>query len=376
MNPGTFQGAGTGSALGTISRYIQTPTILTSQTIAVPPGTQRIEALLCGGGGGAGRQQSGGGGFGGVGVFLIPITGQPLVVTIGAGGVGQTATVTQTAGSPTYVTSGKIMYAAIGGGGAGVWSNVGASAKNGSLGGGGGGVNTNYNSTGGMGGGPPFGQLLWYAANQFGATSTVIPKTNTFTIYTGVDNTVNIYPTSGPLGAGLGGDNVFLTAGPQAGLNGCGGGGGSANSGFGQAGGEGGGGGGATNTSGSASAVGGNGSSGGGGGSAGQGTSPFFPAGGNGGSLASVSIWGYTGFAGGVGTAQVAQNWINAAGGGGGMLSAGSNGSTTFSNPKGGDGGLGGGGGGGGGYNYNSGSPINGDGGAGGNGFAVFRFYL
>ena len=52
MNPGTFQGAGTGALGGSITRYTQTPVITTSQTIPLPNGVQRIEALLVGGGGG------------------------------------------------------------------------------------------------------------------------------------------------------------------------------------------------------------------------------------------------------------------------------------------------------------------------------------
>ena len=54
---------------GTITTYAQTPVISTSQTgYPIPPGTKRIEALLCGGGGSGGAQLNnyGGGGFGGL----------------------------------------------------------------------------------------------------------------------------------------------------------------------------------------------------------------------------------------------------------------------------------------------------------------------
>ena len=53
---------GSGAA---ITKYTQTAVLQTSQTISVPPGTKRIEALLCGGGGGAGAgtTAAGGGGF-------------------------------------------------------------------------------------------------------------------------------------------------------------------------------------------------------------------------------------------------------------------------------------------------------------------------
>jgi len=83
MNFGTFQGAGTGALGGSITRYTQTPTITTSQTIPVPNGVQRIEALLVGGGGGGGNAPGaavgGGGGFGGAAVIEIPVTGQWLL---------------------------------------------------------------------------------------------------------------------------------------------------------------------------------------------------------------------------------------------------------------------------------------------------------
>ena len=91
MNPGVFQGAGQGVVAGTITRYIQTPPITSSQTVAVPPGTQRIEALVVGGGGAGGTSLGGGGGFGGAAIFDIPITGQSLQVIVGAGGTAQYA---------------------------------------------------------------------------------------------------------------------------------------------------------------------------------------------------------------------------------------------------------------------------------------------
>ena len=89
MNPGTFQGAGTGALGGSITRYTQTPTISTSQTISLPNGVQRIEALLVGGGGsGASSTIDGAGGFGGAAIIEIPVTGSSLNVVVGAGGGG------------------------------------------------------------------------------------------------------------------------------------------------------------------------------------------------------------------------------------------------------------------------------------------------
>ena len=53
---------------GTITGYTQSTTYTSSQTVSVPVGTKRIEALLCGGGGGGSSLNSpvtgtGGNGF-------------------------------------------------------------------------------------------------------------------------------------------------------------------------------------------------------------------------------------------------------------------------------------------------------------------------
>lgn len=158
MNFGTFAGPGTGVPYGSISRYIQTPTITSSRTIAVPPGTQRIEALLVGGGGAGGASGGdtggGGGGFGGAAIIEIPITGQPLQVIIGAGGAS-----THLPGSSTSVTSAGTLYAEVGGGGGGGGGAGGAADNGRSGGGGGGGGDAALN--GANGGSPPIGNLLW-----------------------------------------------------------------------------------------------------------------------------------------------------------------------------------------------------------------------
>lgn len=319
MNPGTFAGPGAGVPIGSISRYIQTPLITTSQTIAVPPGTQRIEALLVGGGGsgqGYNGLAGGGGGFGGAAIIEVPITGQPLQVTIGAGGVANTANDNNnTAGSPTYVVSAGTRYAEVGGGGQGQASVISAAyyvGGTGRSGGSGGGLNPfsggyNLGSRGGMGGGPPIGKLLWSIYPQTSSSS--VAQTSTSTNYA-----IPIAPSIAGLGGqpygggfpgslgGGGGGAYFAPPAP-------GGGGGQYNG---------------TATLGGGSLY-----------------------GTTGGSLTSVTIWGYTGYAGG------------ANGGGGGLFGAGS-GVT---------GGLGGGGGGGG-----SGTAL--DAGNGGAGAAVIRFYL
>ena len=173
MNPGTFQGAGNGTTAGTISRYTQTPIITTSQTIPVPSGVKRIEALLVGGGGAGGGSPEGyanccgGGGFGGAAIIEIPVTGSPLVVTIGAGGTINTDNYGNN-GSPTQVVSAGTMYAEVGGGGGGGGYTYGytqyAPGRPGRSGGGGGGGTADsagYSSLGGQGGSPPIGNLLW-----------------------------------------------------------------------------------------------------------------------------------------------------------------------------------------------------------------------
>jgi len=340
MNPGTFQGAGLGSPLGTISRYIQTPTIRTSQTISVPPGTQRIEALLCGGGGSGGTNTSygSGGGFGGCAIVEIPITGSPLQVVIGAGGAGRVNSGNGNPGSPTYVVSAGTRYGEVGGGGAGT-SPTHTNIANGRSGGGAGGAN-------GCGGGPPLGRLLWtsYPQQQNGnpGIEVVYSAASAASIGGGASNGVfggyGIYAPSwsavqggsGSFGAGGGSASSYYDGGTQF----------IGNPGYGAG----------ANVFNQFSGTPNHNGVHGGGAAVGSNTNYT-----SGGSLTSVSIWGYTGFAGGTGSL--------AGGGGGGMLGAGGNGAS-----NGGAGGDGGGGGGGGMANATS--------GAGGNGFAAIRFYL
>lgn len=344
MNPGTFQGAGTGTTAGGVTRYVQTSTITTSQTITPPSGTLRIEALLVGGGGGGGTDPSrAGGGFGGAAIIEIPVTGSPLQVVVGAGGSANTD------GSPTYVVSAGTRYAEVGGGGGGqssVSPSAPAAAKIcagfGRSGGGGGG-SPNNGFQGAPGGPAPIGNILW----------SIYPQSTSRGFQTDADNNVQLsllnstQNTSvnadllqwGPASVGVGGfmsaSALRSTSGIDGSLGGGGGGGG-----YGCQGGYGGGG-----------AVLGSGNFGGGGGQ----------DGGSGGSLTSVSIWGYTGRAGGA-----AGGDFNYGGGGGGLLGAGAAGAT---GTGGGAGGNGGGGGGGGRVSPNV-------GGTGGNGFAALRFYF
>jgi hypothetical protein len=94
-----------------ITGFIQSDVITTSQTVAVPPGTLRIEALLCGGGGGGGPVAAGG--LGGLAVYDIPVTGQPLSITVGAGGAPGAY------GGATCVQAGGVTYARVVGGAGG-----------------------------------------------------------------------------------------------------------------------------------------------------------------------------------------------------------------------------------------------------------------
>lgn len=358
MNPGTFQGAGTGALGGSITRYTQTPTITTSQTIPVPNGVQRIEALLIGGGGSGGyynfNTAAGGGGFGGGAIIEIPVTGQPLQVVIGAGGAAVTGGAPGNNGSPTYVVSAGTRYAEVGGGGGGGSGASGAAdaAKGGRSGGGGGGGGYEW-YMGAPGGQAPIGNVLWSIYPQTNLDSARPDQSLAVSA-----NTVAPWVTLNSATSGQGAFGLYVNGTWKAvsgGSGSLGGGGGGGHGAYGSNGlsasdgGYGGGGGGGFN-----GAAPGNGTWGGGGGN-GRSTQ----VGGTGGSLASVSIWGYTGFAGATPTGI-------GGGGGGGMLSAGTN----SGGNNGGNGGNGGGGGGGAGWVSSLTS------GAGGNGMAVIRFYF
>ena len=332
MNFGTFAGPGTGVPYGSISRYIQTPVITTSQTIAVPPGTQRIEALLVGGGGSGvqavSNYRAGGGGFGGAAIIEIPITGSPLQIVIGAGGSQGDAS-TNTAGSPTYVVSAGTRYAEVGGGGAGLYNNYTqlpdfkGNGRSGGGGGGGAGESTSTTQNAGNGGSPPIGNLLWSIYPQSPA------------LYgTSVNNGSSV-PS---VGSGAGGNGAHKYQGSNGSFGGGGGGG----------------------TLGGIAGY-------GGGGAASSSSFPGSYGGGsgpevNGGSLTAVTVWGFTGRAGGTGATACG-------GGGGGLFGAGSN---AVANTSAGNGGLGGGGGGGTELAFTGATAA----GNGGSGAAVIRFYL
>lgn len=301
-----------------VRTYRQSTPIFSSTSLYIPAGCRRIEVLaIGGGGGGCSTVDGGGGGFGGLGIFEVPVTGRNLGVIIGAGGA------VNTAGSPTTILLDGKEVVKIGGGGAGGPLNGAGGA--GSFGGGGGGGSTGdgaIHKAGGKGGLAPFGKLLWHP--NPGATRTYAQS-----------NAVTRYVDRLPHGTTAGSGGVYLSVG-QVGSFGGGCGANSVNNLllpgalFG-AGGQG--------ISSGAPAPGG---SGAGGGMTGVGASVSA-----GGSLAGLSIWGFTGFAGGVGAAPNS-------GGGGGLFGPGGNG----------PGGLGGGGGGAGAASV------------GGAGAVVFRFFF
>lgn len=372
MNHGTFAGAGSGASGGAITGYTQSHIIKTSQRISAPPGTQRIEALVCGGGG-SGATNGGGGGFGGLAVMGIPVTGMPYDIVVGAGGTGGGP------GNPSQVWSAGMMYAEVGGGGGASVNQYNAATYNNRLGrsgGGGGGATTQW--FGGNGGSPPIGELLWYFAPTLSSFSWG-QRHNNYPEY--------VYGSTSNAGLGAYQNSNYVNYQMNATRGSLGGGGGGGCQGLAPA--PGGGGGGGDSDKGYTG-----GDLGGGGGAMQNGAVA------NGGSLTSISIWGITGKAGGTGTA-------GGAGGGGGLLGAGANGSYTLGahigfhpdvwdyaylvNYTGGDGGDGGGGGGGVYYppaqtiNYNIyqeyvGEYMNVAGpnlrpGNGGNGFVILRFF-
>ena len=322
---------------GTITNHTQSTTYTSSQTVTVPAGTKRIEALLCGGGSV--------GGFGGLQIYNIPVTGAALNLIIGAG--------TNTAiGGETSVSSNNTKYAAVGG----------------------------YFAASGAVGQPPFNvsTLLWSALDNAPRTGRQAGELNAF--YDGVATnyivrtpgmqalTYNSIPGGTDATLGYGGSVPATMMGAAVLQGSSGATGGSLM---------------VSNGTFYAYSVSGNGGAGGGGGQGGSNArywnnvtylSGGGGPGGNGGSLTSVSVWGLTGYAGGTGGTGVSYTGApmdtayaaGGGGGGGGMLGAGSNGGNGV-NVTYGSGGNGGNGGGGGGI----GAPN----GTGGNGFAIFRFY-
>ena len=315
------------------TNYIQTPVSQSSGRVYVPPNTVRIEALLCGGGGAGGSLglYGAGGGFGGLSIFELPLF-QYFDVVVGAG-AASVVNSSGPRGGTTTVGIGVQVFAAVGGGGSG--GNNTLENQCGLYGGGGGGLV--YASTTNLAsGGAPFpGKLLWapfpvdFKAVLINGMLTTpgmqaVPSVAQSFI---IPASANVYGGGGGGAYAIAVNGGFITGSASYGGGGA----------FGAA------------APGSSGVMG-----GGGGGSDG---STFIN--GPGGSLSSISIWGLTGFAGGLSTGLYGGN------GGGGMLSAGA----TTASSSGGAGGNGGGGGGGGCANF-------GPSGAGGNGFIVFRFYF
>lgn len=303
------------SASSAIKTYIQSASpILTSGSIAIPKGTKRVEALMCGGGGGGSGVQTaiwyGGGGPGGIAVYEIPIIGSTIDYIVGAGGLAANTQVGNDGGATVVSISDEIL--AVVGGGASAYN------RNAKYGGGGSGVYPYYESG---------------AFHPARVVSSPFDLSRTQTSMAGYFNTpslstVHFNHPGNSFGYGASGQGVDTTGDP----------------GF-----------------------------AGGGGGGGNGGNGVTPGGGAGGSLTAYSIWGITGKAGGAGgPANSAANFCGGGGGGGGWLSAGTAG-VGGTTGKGGDGGLGGGGGGSG--SFNSWFGKYGAGGKGGDGFIMFRFY-
>ncbi len=324
------------SGVSAVSSFIQSASpLLVAGSAQIPKKTIRIEALMCGGGGGGGNP--GGGGFGGLFVIEIPNPGCLLYLdhVIGAGGLGGDSSTYAQRGGTTAVYCNGTLLAAVGGGGAGT-SRTATDPVNGfpSMG--------KYGGCGGargLGGRPPLGKIIWTPFDAIEPAST--PQ-----IFVPVVDFVN------PVGLPYGSGGWGATRTPSATFPMPGGGGIFAQN---QA----------VIDAYSAGYM-------GGGGGFNQDTVGTPRTGAPGGSLESVSVWGLTGFAGGIGgTSTGSTTNAGGGGGGGGMLGAGSNGgpSQNLAAYTYGQGGLGGGGGGG---HWS----LLGAGGKGGDGFIMYRFYI
>lgn len=363
-----------------LSKYTQTQPTQVNGSMATPNGVKRIEALLCGGGGGGG--QYGGGSFGGLAVIEIPVVPNATISwQVGAGGSPGSR------GGTTTVAVGGMVVAAVGGGGSATGGGAGSLGYFGAAGGPYGYAGMG-NTSGGDGGAPPVGRLIWtpwqhLVGGVIGGTAGSVPRDYGGTAlaaasgFPGFFGAGNAGPGQGFYNGSSGGSytiNPYQVTSPAASLAGAGGafawcygnvtaapgGAGQALGCTGATGGFGGGGGGATQDGNTIAA-----------------NVYGSVAGGNGGSMAGVSVWGMTGFAGGNGSTALSStttafNLRASGGGGGGMLGAGANATAASENSavsvNGGNGGNGGGGGGGG--NNGLSTPGNG-----GNGFVCFRFY-
>jgi hypothetical protein len=119
MNPGTFQGAGTGVPVQTPrpQTYPQTIEYVTSSKTWTAPASGWVRFVACGGGGGGGaaavngntadQKSCGGGAAGGFAIKTIYVTaGNKYVITIAAGGTGGSDSTTNSTTSGTGNTGG------------------------------------------------------------------------------------------------------------------------------------------------------------------------------------------------------------------------------------------------------------------------------
>ena len=126
-----------------------------SGTFSVPSGVSSVDVLVVAGGGAGVDQHGGGGGAGGL-IFMpgYPVTpGGTVSVTVGCGGQGQAAPITDSTGTPTAMIGQDSVFGTLtakGGGGGGNYSNINDARINGDAGGSGGGGG-NFSSTGQVG---------------------------------------------------------------------------------------------------------------------------------------------------------------------------------------------------------------------------------
>lgn len=170
-----------------ISGYTTSATFSTNQTVTVPPGTKRIEALLCGGGGGGGGATTGGaaeggaGGFGGCHLYELPVISTSIDITVGAGGAGGAGVtgLPGASGGTTKVVMLGTTYAAVGGGGGGC--GVAGNNPNEALFGGCGGAATLANGGRPTPGAPPFSsRLIWSALDAYRTPNNVVKSFATY----------------------------------------------------------------------------------------------------------------------------------------------------------------------------------------------------
>lgn len=213
-----------GGAETTVGDYkIHTFTTSGTFLVSFAPANATIEYLVVAGGGGGGSNMGGGGGAGGVlALSGFGVTATGYAITVGAGGVGAPAGISQVSGTNGSNSSlGATVIATGGGGGASEYSNNNSPGKNGGSGGG----TASYSSTTfglgivgqGNNGGPSGGQYFPGGGGGAGAAGSTNPANGGI----GVQN--SILGTSYYWGGGGGGSGYSGISG-NGGMGGGGGG--------------------------------------------------------------------------------------------------------------------------------------------------------